>query len=258
MKKITFILCLLITSLAFSQNVSTGLVTLTSGFTVQFDVNGTTNKVTMTMVGPANVWLAVALNKSYTPNSGMGIGGEDVIIFHEVNNVGQIADRYLTGNGAPTSDGSINQDWSITSNDIAGSVRTIIATRDRDTNDPNDYVFPTTNTALPMLWAKGSSLTLDYHGSRGGASSTLGSSDVALTPEFDVYPNPTQRELNIQFPATIQKANIAVYSVLGTLVFQAEMDQWNSKINTSEWSTGVFIMNISTPEFSQTKRIIKH
>ena len=258
MKKITFILCLLITSFGFAQNVSTGLVTLTNGFTVQFDVNGSTNQVTMTMVGPANVWLAVALNKSYTPNLGMGIGGEDVIIFHEVNNVGQIADRYLTGNGAPTSDGSINQDWSITSNDIAGSVRTIIATRDRDTNDPNDYVFPTTNTALPMLWAKGSSLNLAYHGSRGGASSTLGTSDIALTPEFDVYPNPTQRELNIQFPASIQKATIAVYSVLGTLVFQAEMDQWNSKINTSEWSTGVFIMNISTPEFSQTKRIIKH
>ena len=62
MKKITFILCLLITSLAFTQNVSTGLVTLTPGFTVQFDVNGSTNQVTMTMVGPSTVWLGVALN----------------------------------------------------------------------------------------------------------------------------------------------------------------------------------------------------
>ncbi len=76
-------------------------------------------------------------------------------------------------------------------------------------------------------------------------------------PEFDVYPNPADLELNVQFPTSIQKANVAVYSVLGTLVFQAELDQWNSKINTSEWSAGVFIMNISTADFSQTKRIIK-
>jgi hypothetical protein len=62
MKKITFIITLLITSLAFAQNVSTGVVNLTSDFTVQFDVNGSTNQVTMTMVGPSTVWLGVALN----------------------------------------------------------------------------------------------------------------------------------------------------------------------------------------------------
>jgi hypothetical protein len=54
MKKITFMICVLISSFGFAQNVSTGLVTLTTGFTVQFDVNGTTNIVTMTMVGPAD------------------------------------------------------------------------------------------------------------------------------------------------------------------------------------------------------------
>ena len=251
MKNITFILCLLITSLAFTQNVSTGLVTLTPGFTVQFDVNGSTNQVTMTMVGPSTVWLGVALN---TPSgNSMGSGGEDVIIYSN----GGLSDRNMTGGtNAPNVDAS--QDWTESGNTVTNGVRTIVATRALNTGDSNDYVFTTSSTSLPLLWAKGSSPTLDYHGSRGGASSTLGSSDIALTPEFDVYPNPTQRELNIQFPASIQKANIAVYSVLGTLVFQAEMDQWNSKINTSEWSTGVFIMNISTPEFSQTKRIIKH
>ena len=62
MKKITFILTLLISSYGFAQTVSTGSCHLLSDFTVNFQVNGTTNKVTMTMVGPANVWLAVALN----------------------------------------------------------------------------------------------------------------------------------------------------------------------------------------------------
>jgi len=80
---------------------------------------------------------------------------------------------------------------------------------------------------------------------------------IASLPEFNVYPNPTLKELNVEFPPSIQKASVAVYSVLGTLVLQTELDSFNSKINTSEWNTGVYIMNISTPNFSQTKRIIK-
>ena len=143
------------------------------------------------------------------------------------------------------------------SNTVSSGVRTIVATRARDTGDPNDYDFPTTSTTFPMLWAMGSSLTLAQHNSRGGAASTLGTGAIASLPEFNVYPNPTLKELNVEFPASIQKASVAVYSVLGSLVLQAELDLFNSKINTSEWNTGVYIMNISTPNFSQTKRIIK-
>ena len=253
MKKIAFILTLLISTYGFAQNVSTGVVHLASDFTVNFQVNGTTNKVTMTMVGPSNVWLAVALNTS--AGNSMGSGGEDVILYDSAG----LNDRNLTGGqNPPNVDAS--QDWTQSSNTVATGVRTIVATRDLNTNDSNDYVFTTTNnTAFPLLWAKGNNtLTFGaYHGARGSAASTLGTETIAVMPEFDVYPNPADLELNVEFPASIQKATIAVYSVLGSLVFQAEMDQWNSKINTSEWSAGVFIMNISTPDFSQTKRIIK-
>lgn len=251
MKKITFILFLLMASFGFAQHVSTGEVTLTTGFTVQFDVNGTTNLVTMTMVGPADSWLGVALNT----NSGnsMGSGGEDVILYDSTG----LKDRNLTGSFAPPNTDA-SQDWTESSNTVNSGVRTIVATRALNTGDSNDYVFTTTaGTSLPMLWAKGSSLNLAYHASRGGAASTLGTETIALAPEFQVYPNPVDLELNVQFPASIQKANIAVYSVLGSLVYQAEMDQWNSKINTSQWNAGVYIMNISTLDFSQTKRIIK-
>ena len=252
MKKITFILTLLISSFGFAQNVSTGVVNLDgSDFTVNFQVNGTTNKVTMTMVGPSTVWLAVALNTS--AGNSMGSGGEDVILYDSTG----LKDRNLTGGqNAPNVDAS--QDWTQSSNTVTSGVRTIVATRDLNTNDSNDYVFTTTNTDLPLLWAKGSSLTLGYHGARGSAAaSTLGNEAIAALPEFNVYPNPTLRELNLEFPASVQKAQVAVYSVLGSLVFQAELDQFNSKINTSEWNSGVYVMNISTSNFSQTKRIIK-
>ena len=252
MKKITFILTLLISSFGFAQNVSTGVVTLNSsaGFTVQLDVNGTTNMVTMTMVGPSNRWLGVALNTS--GGNSMGSGGEDAIIYHSSG----LSDRNLTG-GTNTPNTDTTQNWSVSSNTTNGSVRTIVATRARSTGDTNDFTFPTSTTTFPMLWAMGSSLTLAPHNSRGGAASTLGTETIALLPEFNVYPNPTLKELNVEFPPSIQQASVAVYRVLGSLVLQAELDSFNSKINTSEWNTGVYIMNISTSNFSQTKRIIK-
>ena len=254
MKKITFILTFLFTSYGFAQNVSTGVVPLTTGFTVKFDVNGTTNKVTMTMVGPDDKWLAVGLNV----NSGnsMGSSGDDVIIYH--GNPGTLSDRNFTGGfNAPNPDSS--QDWFLDSNTTTASgVRTIVATRDLNTGDSKDYVFTTTNnTSFPILWAKGSSLNLAFHAAMGGKSSTLSTEAIATVPEFKVYPNPTQKTLNVEFPTSIQKARVAVYNVLGSLVLQTEMDQFNSKINTSAWNSGVYIMNISTSNFSQTKRIIK-
>ena len=257
MKKITFILTLLMASYGFAQNVSTGVITLNSsaGFTVQFDVNGTTNMVTMTMVGPSNRWLGVALNANSM--SSINSGGGDAIIYH--GSTGILSDRNLSG-GRSTPNTDTSQNWSVDSNMVSNGVRTIIATRARDTGDANDYVFPTSTTALPVIWAMGSnSLNLAQHSgsNRGGTSSTLGTAAVVTLPEFNVYPNPTLKELNVEFPASIQKASVSVYSVLGTLVLQTELDPFNSKINTSEWNTGVYIMNISTPNFSQTKRIIK-
>ena len=253
MKKITLILSLLISAYGFAQNTSTGVVTLNAnaGFTVQFDVNGTTDIVTMTMVGPSNVWLAVALNT--TGGNSMGAGGEDVILYDSTG----LKDRNLTGaQNAPNVDAS--QDWTQSSNTVTSGVRTIVATRDLDTNDSNDYVFTTTNnSALPLLWAYGSGTNLAYHASRGATASTLSTQTIALTPEFNIYPNPVTNELSVEFPAAVTQATISVYSVLGTLVYSSTMDQWNSKINTSEWNTGVYLMNINAANFSQTKRIIK-
>ena len=182
----------------------------------------------------------------------MGNGGEDVILFDSTG----LKDRNFTGGtNAPNVDTS--QDWTESSNTVTSGLRTIVATRALNTGDSKDYVFPTTASSLPMLWAMGNNtLILGTHASSGGAAATLGTSTIAL-PEFNVHPNPTVKELNVQFPASIKEANISVYSVLGTLVFQSYMGKFNTKINTSEWNTGVYLMNISTPQFSQTKRIVK-
>ena len=91
MKKITLILSLLISAYGFAQNVSTGVVEFTSDFSVKFDVNGTTDIVTMTMVGPDGVWFGVALGANAMLN--VNSGGGDVIMSHGSN--GSLTDRNL-------------------------------------------------------------------------------------------------------------------------------------------------------------------
>ena len=251
MKKITLILSLLISAYGFAQNTSTGVVQLTSDYSVQFDVDSSTDIVTMTIVGPSSLWLGVSFGGcNYAP---MGCGGDDAIIYSSAG----LSDRNMTGGyGEPSVDSS--QDWTLVSDDVVSGIITIVATRARSTGDSNDFTFPTTNeTSLPMLWAKGSSLGVGYHALRGGTVATLGTSDIISIPEFNIYPNPVTNELSVEFPSAVTQATISVYSVLGTLVYSSTMEQWNSKINTSEWNTGVYLMNINAANFSQTKRIIK-
>ena len=74
MRKITLLFFVFTFFITQAQNTSTSLITLPSGDTVQFDVNGTTNLVTMTMTLPENDWLAIGLDAS-----GMGSSNKDVI-----------------------------------------------------------------------------------------------------------------------------------------------------------------------------------
>ena len=257
MKKITLILSLLISAYGFAQNTSTGVVQLTSDYSVQFDVDSSTDIVTMTIVGPSSLWLGVSFGGcNYAP---MGCGGDDAIIYSSAG----LSDRNMTGSyGEPSVDSS--QDWNLVSNDVVSDIRTIVATRARSTGDSNDFTFPTINgSPFTILWAKDDG-TVGYHGgsstSRGASYAsfaTLGTSDIISIPEFNIYPNPVTNELSVEFPSAVTQATISVYSVLGTLVYSSTMEQWNSKINTSEWNTGVYLMNINAANFSQTKRIIK-
>ena len=251
MKKITLLLLVFIFFISQAQSTTTGEITLTLGFTVQFDVDGPNDTVTMTMVGPSNVWLGVALDVS-TGNS-MGFGGEDVILY----NSNGLVDAKLTGSqNEPNPNES--QNWTVISNAAPGSVRTIVATRALDTGDSADYVFTTNTGNLNLLWAKGNGLSMGYHANKGGAQAnfTLSSADY-FQKEFKIYPNPTVDELNFEFPDNVQSANVQVYNILGKQITQTQLKRTVPKLNTSSWASGIYVVQIITEDAVQTKRIIK-
>ena len=251
MKKITLLLLVFTFFISQAQSTTTGEITLTPGFTVQFDVDGPNDTVTMTMVGPSNVWLGVALDVS-TGNS-MGFGGEDVILY----NINGLVDAKLTGSqNEPNPNES--QNWTVISNAAPGSVRTIVATRALDTGDSADYVFTTNTGNLNLLWAKGNGLSMGYHANRGGAQAnfTLSSADY-FQKEFKIYPNPTVDELNFEFPDNVQSANVQVYNILGKQITQTQLKRTVPKLDTNAWASGIYVVQIITEDAVQTKRIIK-
>ena len=251
MKKITLLLLVFTFFISQAQSTTTGEITLTPGFTVQFDVDGPNDTVTMTMVGPSNVWLGVALDVS-TGNS-MGFGGEDVILY----NINGLVDAKLTGSqNEPNPNES--QNWTVISNAAPGSVRTIVATRALDTGDSADYVFTTNTGNLNLLWAKGNGLSMGYHANRGGAQAnfTLSSADY-FQKEFKIYPNPTVDELNFEFPDNVQSANVQVYNILGKQITQTQLKRTVPKLDTNAWASGMYVVQIITEDAVQTKRIIK-
>lgn len=265
MRKITLLCFLIVSSFGFSQpqNWTTGTVNLTSGFTVRFDVNSTT--VQVTLVGPNNVGFAVApTNDAYSGGGGMSqFGGDDVIFYAN----GAITDRqHIGGNGQPALD-AIQNNWTISSNDDntpATGSRTIVATRNRNTGDTNDFIFPNSVSSFTIIWAIGTNAGFtSYHGSgnRGGtvANVVLGNEDFQLnTTRFTISPNPSNKNLNIGITYDSNRNyNIEVFDVLGKEIYRGRLTKDNTAIDVYNWRSGIYLVKLSSDEFTQTKRFIK-
>ncbi|MEM6720585.1 MAG: T9SS type A sorting domain-containing protein [Bacteroidota bacterium] len=253
MKKITFFILLLTTSFCMGQAWSTGVVTLDTDFTVQFDVDSSTGLVTMTMVGPSGRWLGVG--PGIASGNSMGNAGDDAIVFTSAG----LQDRNMqSGNGQPNLDAS--QDWTLVTNNVAGSTRTVVATRAINTGDPNDFVFPTSAGLLPILWAKGGSTSFGYHtGGRGGtmANLTLGVGDLSFAARFTMSPNPSDSNFTLAMPNNNGSATVEVYNMLGAKVLTQNLEGQNNSIDASSWNTGIYLVKVIVGNAVQTKRFVK-
>ncbi len=166
-----FLLCLIESS--FSQTYSTGVVNLSStsglAMTAKIDV---TNQVKITLTGPAGRWFSVGFNATTMTS------GTDVVSVHSATNLNAF-DCSLSGFSAPNSDPS--QNWTISSDVVSGTVRTVIATRALNTGDANDYVFSASPTSISLIWARSSSASFSYS-YHGGSNRGVVLANLALVP----------------------------------------------------------------------------
>lgn len=249
MKKITLLMTLLCVSLVQGQTFSTGAVQLFPEYSVR--VNVTTTLVTLTQIMPSDRWYAVAFN-----NSSMTSG--DIVAFI---NTANISDRQLGGFGVPVADAV--QSWTTTSNSVTGSTRTVVSTRALNTGEAGDVVFSASAGSINLAASRASSATFalgPHDGSANAASSrpvavTLNNTDFDLN-SFTMYPNPAQGFTNIKLPTNIETGVIKMYDSLGRVVKNQTITTTNNEINTSDLTTGSYLLVLRTDYGNATKTLL--
>lgn len=255
MKKITLSLFTLIfASTMFGQTYSTGTLTLDASYNAKIDVNATTNIVTLTLNAP---------NGSYF---GLGFGvlnmltnGSDCVIFTGTEGTGLniLSDRTFNGNTSTPSVDTGGQSWTVTTNSVSGPTRTIVATRPRVST--GDFTFPTTAGSLNLAWSRSTSgYTLNYHGgTRAGVTVnyTL-ANDSFKVEDFKIYPNPAKGFTNIELPTNLDSGVVKIYDALGRVVKNQTITTTDNEINTSDLTTGSYLLVLRTEFGNATKTLL--
>ncbi|MBC7846119.1 MAG: T9SS type A sorting domain-containing protein [Flavobacterium sp.] len=225
---------------------STGTVPLSgSSRTIKIDTNATT--VTLTLTGPSTNWL------------GVGFGGSSMSSVTDMFIWNSSSNRDYTPTGGysePSPDGT--QNWTISSDNVAGSVRTVVATRALAT--AGDYTFTNNSTTIPIIFAEGSSTVLGYHGANPHDAQTLsrsalGVDDFSLNAT-QIYPNPTTGDFFVKAKTNLEKIN--VYSQTGSFLKTYEIKDGSNgvEVNINGLQTGIYLIELVNENEKIWKKII--
>ncbi|PJJ68111.1 T9SS type A sorting domain-containing protein [Chryseobacterium geocarposphaerae] len=234
MKKILLSMGVLLANFAWAQ-FTTGTVSLpTASMTVKIDTTPTT--VTLTLTGDSNSMLGIGFG-----SSGMA-SGADGFIYNSSGNT----DYTFGGVGiTPTADAS--QDWTVSSNTVSGSTRTIVATRTL-AGGTGDFAISNANTSINIFYAKRAGNTaLGYHNSTRDyatltRSATLATSDLALeNKKISIYPNPAKETANFKNADNIKSVDI--YESTGRKVRTVKVEGGN--ISISDLRSGSYYLEIT-------------
>lgn len=248
MKKTLLILSLI--ALGFTTNAqvfNTGTISFNNNFSASISISGVTNKTTLTLTVPSNVWFSV------------GFGGNNMNSGADIfrSNGTQITDAKTTGRFLPPADAQ--QDWNLESNNVSGGIRTMVVTRDNNTGDSDDFVFNPSTGSLTLIWAHGNGTTnYGYHSTFRGATATsvLSAADVNRI-DFDVFPNPATDDVTIQLPSEESEVNLQFYDYIGKLVATKRITNVKNTFSVSDLASGVYILKIVSGAKIGTRKFVK-
>lgn len=234
-----------LSALTFGQ-FTTGIVNLTSARTIRIDTN--TTNVIMTLTGPSNAWF------------GIGFGGfsmaesSDMFIWNASTNRDYMAPG---GHSTPSADAANAQSWTIVSDNVVGSVRTVIASRALVSN--GDFTFTNNNTPINIIYAQGSSTTLGNHGANPHdvttlQRTTLGAEKFSLN-DAAVFPNPSNGNFIVKTKTGLDK--IEVYTQTGAFVKTIDVKAaTDTEVNVEGLSTGVYLIQLQNSTEKSWKKVL--
>jgi type IX secretion system substrate protein len=80
-----------------------------------------------------------------------------------------------------------------------------------------------------------------------------GVENLELESKIKLYPNPTINQLSIEIEGNLKLKNIKVYDISSQLIYQGI----ESIINTSQWTKGLYLIEIETDQEIIRKKVIK-
>ncbi len=250
MKKIYLFIALFATIvISIAQTKSSGIVTLNTLMTLKIDKNATTSTVTITLTGPTDRWFSVGFNAF-----GAMTNGTDCLYY-----TSSLVDSRITGQSNPTTD--TTSEWMVSSNTIVGTTRTLVLTRNF-VGGTGDYTFLYNDSALDIIWAYGTGLTLAQHSGTGRGSIalgfTLGVEDFTALDKITIAPNPSNGVFAISKnnQTTISKVTIFDINAKVVKVIDSELDLEAIKIDLSEFSKGIYFMEITNETDKIVRKII--
>ena len=252
MKKNYFTLTLLLLmSFSFAQTKSTGTITLNSLMSIKIDKDFSNSIVTLTLTltgTPDTRWFGIGFNAS-----GAMTNGTDCVYYTT-----SLIDAKITGQLAPTPDAANN--WTVTSNSLAGSVRTIVATRPF-VGGTGDYTFTYAADSLNIIWAYGvlQNTTLSQHASSGRGSTALtfpilDAETFSSINNITIAPNPSNGIFSISKGNQISISKIVIYDSNAKLlkVIDSNLEFESIPLDVSNYSKGIYYLRCGF----QTKKII--
>ena len=251
MKKIYFTIALFtLITVSVAQTKSTGTTALGSLMTMKIDKDSATSTVTITLTGPLDKWFGIGLNATSMTN------GTDCLYYTTT-----LVDSKITGRTTPITDTNTN-DWTVSSNTISGTTRTLILTRNF-VGGTGDYTFLYPDSSLNVIWAYGTSTTLSQHPSNafGSASltfTTLGVKDFTALDNITIAPNPSNGIFIISKnnQTTVSKVSIYDRNARVLKVMETQLNSENIPVDLSSFAKGVYFLDIANETDKTVRKII--
>ena len=254
MKKTFTFLILMLSVLGFSQQKSTGNITILANLSANLMLDNSNSTATLTINGLSDRWFAISFGSFGNP--GAMNAGNDIVYFNGTT----LQDATQNGFAAPTND-AINN-WTVTSNTVLSGTRTIVATRPF-VAEATDYTFNFSDSSISLAGAHASSAvsaTLQYHGGNRNnvgsvALSSLGIDDFSLSVS-QIYPNPSNGSFFVKTKTYLEKVNI--YSQTGAFIKTIEVknSDVNVEVNSDGMRAGVYLIQLVNENEKTWKKIV--
>ncbi|KFF22848.1 T9SS type A sorting domain-containing protein [Chryseobacterium sp. JM1] len=251
MKKVLLTFSLALANLVWAQ-FSTGTVSLpAAGMTVKIVTTAT--QVTLTLTGDSNSMLGIGFGGNGVDTGGMASGSDGFIY----NSNSASRDFNFIGMTTPQADPA--QDWTVTTDNISGTTRTLVATRSL-TGGTGDHVFTNDTSTINVFYARraGNQLLGYHNATRGYAAltrSVLGTSEaVAESKKIGLYPNPAKETVSFKNADKIK--SIDIYETAGRKIRTVQPD--GEKVDVRDLKPGIYYFEITLKDGSLSyEKLIK-